>query len=192
MDFPLAGGATINPRKRVFLLLALLLCTAFGRAQEKKPSAAPASCTKEIPVGVKVVRLPDAEQHKVTLSDFSISASKDPATYDLSMRIKNGTSWCVTSFALTYFLGDARGQEWVANEYPTVVEFKTKADAPVKEGKAAPPPHSVGMLPGHEETRVVFDLYNYIQPRPVGYFDGFHLISAEVKNCMGYMITKAP
>ena len=32
----------------------------------------------------------------------------------------------------------------------------------------------------------------YIQPRPMGLFDGFHLISADIKSCMGYPLTKAP
>jgi hypothetical protein len=45
--------------------------------------------------------------------------------------------------------------------------------------------HSVGMAPGKDEKRVVFDLYNYIQPRPTGFFDGFHLISAEIKYSIG-------
>jgi hypothetical protein len=150
-------------------------------------------------VGVKIVRLPDAEQHKVAISELSVSASKDAPTYDLAMRIKNGTdNWCITSFGLTYLLGDARGQEWLANEYPAVVEFKTQSAKPavVKVGKtsaaAASAPHSIGMAPGRDEKRVVFDLYDYIQVRPTGYFDGFHLISAEIKYCMGYTLTKAP
>ena len=182
----------------MLLLSALLVCTVSGYAQGRAANGAPASCTNEIPVGVKVIRVPDAEQHKVTISDFSLTASKDAPTYDLSMRIKNSTdNWCITSFALTYALGDARGQEWVANEYPTVMEFKIRPDSPVPVtgSKVAPavdsPPHSVGMAPGQDEKRVVFDLYNYIQQRPTGYFDGFHLISAEMKYCMGYIITKA-
>jgi hypothetical protein len=146
---------------------------------------------------VKVIRLPEAEQHKVTISDFSVSASKDVPTYDLAMSIKNGTdNWCITSFAFTYLFEDARGQEWLANEYPAVMSFRTHLDSPalVKVGKTAPAvhstPHSVGMAPGREEKRVVFDLYDYIQTRPTGYFDGFHLISSEIKYCMGYMLTK--
>ena len=148
-------------------------------------------------MGVKVIRLPEGEQHRVTVSEFSLSASKDAATYDLSMRIKNGTdSWCITSLALTYLLGDARGQEWLANEYPAVMEFKTQIPPVVgKRGKTASgvnsAPHSVGLAPGTDEKRVVFDLYDYIQTRPTGYFDGFHLISAEIKYCMGYMLTKS-
>ena len=190
-----AGSAAINLRGKLLLLSVLLLCAVSAHAQGKKPNPGQTSCANEIPVGVKVIRLPDAEQHKVTVSDFSIMPGKGAATYDLAMRIKNGTSWCVTSLALTYSLGDARGQEWVANEYPAVVEFKTQPDTPAKDGKSAPPggapSHSVGMTPGKEEKRVVFDLYDYIQPRPTGYFDGSHLISAEMKYCMGYIITKA-
>jgi hypothetical protein len=201
MTLPSPRAATITLR-RTTLALALLLCAASAHAQAK--SAAPASCTGEIPFGVKVARLPDAEQKKVTLSEFSVSVSagKNPETYDLAMRVKNGSeTWCVTSLALTYVLGDARGQEWVANEYPAVMEFTThlasaddKAkDDKTKDAKAKPPiPHGVGMAPGKDEKRVVFDLYNYIQPRPTGLFDGFHLVSADVKYCMGYPLTKAP
>ena len=43
-----------------------------------------------------------------------------------------------------------------------------------------------------EEKRILFDVYFYIQPRPMGLFDGFHLISADIKSCMGYPLTKAP
>ena len=189
-------------------LLALLLCAASANAQAK-PATAPAPaatpkgiCTGEIPFGVKVVRLPDAEQKKVLISDFSVSPNKDAMTYDLAMRVKNGsTTWCLTSLAITYVLGDARGQEWTANEYPAVMAFTTQApstgDKPkpedkAKSDKAKAVPHPVGMPPGHEEKRTVFDLYNYIQPRPTGFFDGFHLISAEIKSCMGYPLTKSP
>jgi hypothetical protein len=193
-DVSRAGGTTIIPQKTLLLLSLLLLPTLSARAQGKKPKA-PAVCTGEIPVGVKVVRLPEAEQRKVTLSAFNVSPAKDSETYDLAMRIKNGTAWCLTSLALTYELGDARGQQWVANEYPAVMEFKTHADPP-KTNKTAPANpsgvHSVGMPPGQEETRILFDLYNYIQPRPAGFFDGFHLISAEVKYCMGYLLSKSP
>ena len=196
MNLTSAGNAKIILRNTMLLLSALLACTAPAHAQGKDASAGPTSCANEIPVGVKVVRLPDAEQHKVAISELSVSASKDAPTYDLAMRIKNGTdNWCITSFGLTYLLGDARGQEWVANEYPAVVEFKTQPAKPavVKVGKtsAAAAPHSIGMAPGLDEKRVVFDLYDYIQVRPTGYFDGFHLISAEIKYCMGYMLTKA-
>ena len=188
-------------------LLALLLFAASAHPQAKPPAAAK-PCTGEIPFGVKVVRLPDAEQKKVTLSDFSVSAREDVMTYDLAMRIKNGSAtWCITSLAITYVLGDARGQEWVANEYPAVMQFTThvasaddksnekssdKADDKPKDAKPKTPPHGVGMPPGKEEKRIVFDLYNYIQPRPMGLFDGFHLISAEVKSCIGYPLTKTP
>ena len=190
-----AGRSKHTLRITLVLLPALLLCAAPGRAQNNDPSGA--SCASEIPVGVKVVRLPEAEQHRVTVSEFSLSASKDAATYDLSMRVKNGTdSWCITSLALTYLLGDARGQEWLANEYPAVMEFKTQISPVIgKRGKTASgvnsAPHSVGLAPGTDEKRVVFDLYDYIQTRPTGYFDGFHLISAEIKYCMGYMLTKS-
>lgn len=192
-----AGRAKITLRNILVLLPALLLCSVSSHAQGRAATAGPASCANEIPVGVKVIRLPDAEQHKVTLSDFSVSASKDTATYDLAMRIKNGTdNWCITSFGFTYLLGDARGQQWLANDYPAVMGFKTQLDSPVraKEGKTAPAahsvPHSVGMAPGRDEKRVVFDLYDYIDTHPTGYFDGFHLISADIKYCMGYMLTK--
>ncbi len=198
MNLSSAGRAKTTLRNALVLLPALLLCTVSSHAQGKDASAGPASCANEIPVGIKVIRLPEAEQHKVTISDFSLSASKDAATYDLAMKIKNGTdNWCITSFALAYSLEDARGQEWVANEYPAVLEFKTQLDSPAlaREGKTAlavkSAPHSVGLAPGREEKRVVFDLYDYIQPRPTGYFDGFHLISAEIEFCMGYMLTKA-
>ena len=195
MNSSSAGRSKHTLRITLVLLPALLLCAAPGRAQNNDPSGA--SCASEIPVGVKVVRLPEAEQHKVTVSEFSLSANKDAATYDLSMRIKNGTdSWCITSLALTYLLGDARGQEWLANEYPAVMEFRTQLPPLlVKGGKTASgvnsAPHSVGLAPGTDEKRVVFDLYDYIQTRPTGYFDGFHLISAEIKYCMGYMLTKS-
>jgi len=181
---------------------ALLLCGASAHAQAKPAAASKAPCTGEIPFGVKVARLPDAEQKKVALSEFSVSAREDPMTYDLAMRVKNGSAtWCVTSLAITYTLGDARGQEWVANEYPAVMAFTThlaSADDKAKNDKAKDaktkpaPPHAVGMPPGKEEKRIVFDLYNYIQPRPMGLFDGFHLISAEIKSCTGYPLTKAP
>ena len=121
--------------KALFVLGAFLLCTISEHAQGGKPNAGPTACTDEIPVGVRVIRLPDAEQHKVTISDFSVSASKDAPTYNLAMRIKNGSSWCITSFALTYFLGDARGQQWVANEYPATMEFETQLDSPVSEAR---------------------------------------------------------
>jgi len=194
--------ATIVLRRALLALPALVLCAASAYAQAKPAGVAKPSCTGEIPFGVKVARLPDAEQKKVALSEFSISARQDPMTYDLAMRIKNGSAaWCVTSLAITYVLGDARGQEWVANEYPAVMEFTThlaSADDKVKDDKAkdakakAAPPHGVGMPPGKEEKRIVFDLYNYIQPRPMGLFDGFHLISAEIKSCTGYPLTKTP
>ena len=188
-------------------LLALLLCAAptptNAQAKPPAPSAAASKgvCTGEIPFGVKVVRLPDAEQKKVLISDFSVSPNKDTMTYDLSMRVKNGSAWCLTSLAITYVLGDARGQEWTANEYPAVMAFTTQAPSTgdkakpedkAKSDKVKAVPHPVGMPPGREEKRTVFDLYNYIQPRPTGLFDGFHLISAEIKSCMGYPLTKAP
>ena len=196
MNSPSAGRSKNTLPITFVLLPALLLCAVSSHAQSKDPGGA-TSCATEIPVGVKVIRLPEAEQRRVTVSEFSLSASKETPTYDLSMRVKNGTdSWCITSLALTYLLGDARGQEWLANEYPAIMEFKTQiSPAPGKRGKAASgvnsPPHSVGLAPGTDEKRVVFDLYDYIQTRPTGYFDGFHLISAEIKYCMGYMLTKS-
>src|SRR5271165_2100502 len=108
---------------------ATFFCSASGRRATFTPNgispvqgalpaaASKAPCTGEIPFGVKVARLPDAEQKKAALSEFSVSAREDPMTYDLAMRVKNGSAtWCVTSLAITYTLGDARGQEWVANE----------------------------------------------------------------------------
>jgi hypothetical protein len=200
--------AAIVRRHAPLALLAFLLCANSAHAQAKPPSAAAPTptaakgvCIGDIPFGVKVVRLPDAEQKKVLISDFSVSPNKDAMTYDLAMRVKNGSAWCLTSLAITYVLGDARGQEWTANEYPAVMAFTTQApsagDKPkpedkAKADKAKAVPHAVGMPPGHEEKRTLFDLYNYIQPRPTGFFDGFHLISAEIKSCMGYLLTKAP
>jgi hypothetical protein len=196
MTFPSAGQRKHPFRIALALLPAVLLCafSAYGQAKD----AGSAGCVSEIPVGVKVIKLPDAEQHRVTISEFSMATNKDAATYDLSMRVKNGTdSWCVTSLGLTYLLGDARGQEWLANEYPAVLEFRTQQPLPPGHAKtktvsaAALPAHGVSLAPGGDEKRVVFDLYDYIQPRPSGYFDGFHLISAEVKYCMGYALTKS-
>jgi hypothetical protein len=161
---------------------------AHGQSSGAQPTG---GCAAEIPTGVKVIRVPDAEQKKVTVSDFSVSPAKDPETYDLSMHIKNGTdNWCITSLAVTYVFGDARGQEWTANEYPAVTQFKIGSkSAPPKTGKTAPEPlANVGMPPGKDERRTLSDVYNYIQPRPTGYFDGFHLISAEIKYCMGYTL----
>ena len=194
MNSPSAGRAKHPLRITLALLPAFLLCAASGYGQGKETGGG--KCVAEIPVGVRVIRLPEAEQHRVTISEFSLSASKDAATYDLSMRIKNGTeSWCITSLALTYLLGDARGQEWLANEYPAVMEFKTRPSPGLVKGKSASglsaALHSVSLAPGGDEKRVVFDLYDYIQPRPSGYFDGFHLISAEIKYCMGYTLTKS-
>jgi hypothetical protein len=196
MNLPSRRTATLALRHMLLALLALLLCAVSAHAQAKPAAAAKPNCAGEIPFGVKVVRLPDAEQKKVTLSAFSISPSKDPPpareTYDLSMRVKNGSAnWCITSFSFTYQLGDARGQEWTAYEYPAVVAFKT-TNAPLAAGHKPPPPHAVGMAPGKEETRVVFDLYNYIEPRPTAFFDGFHLISADINYCLGYPLTKSP
>jgi hypothetical protein len=177
------------------LAAGLVLCpiSANARAADSKPL--PTTCTDQIPTGVKVTRVPEAEQHKVTISDFNVTPSKDPQTYDLAMQVKNGTdNWCITSLGVTYVLGDARGQEWTANEYPAVVEFKAPPETP-KPGSAHKaktganlPAHSIGMAPGDDEKRLLSDLYSYIQPRPTGYFDGFHLISAEIKYCMGYML----
>ncbi len=204
LSFPSRRGATSTRRHapRELALLALLLCTASAHAQAKPANAAKPSCAGEIPFGVKVVRLPDSEQKKVSLSDFSVSTRQDAMTYDLAMSVKNGSAtWCVTSLAITYSFGDARGQEWVANEYPAVLSFTThlpagddkSKDGKAKDAKAKPaPPHTVGMPPGHEEKRTMFDVYFYIQPRPMGLFDGFHLISAEIRSCTGYPLTKAP
>jgi len=178
-------------------LSVFLLCVASSHAQGIDANAVPISCANEIPIGVKVTRIPEADQHKVVISDFSVSASKNAPTYDLAMRIQNGTdAWCITSFALTYLFGDARCQAGVAHEYPAVMEFRAQFDAPGpgKGHNPSPSPssaaHGVGMAPGKDQKRVVFDLYNYIQPRPTGNFDGFHLISAEIKYCMGYTLTK--
>ena len=84
-----------------------------------------------------------------------------------------------------------------ANEYPAVMNFKTKAElAPsIKTVKASVSSKAaaanVGMAPGKDQRRVVLDVYNYIQPRPTGYFDGFHLISAQINYCMGYLVTES-
>jgi hypothetical protein len=179
------------------LAAAFLLAPASLRAQAEASKSAPPTCGTQIPTGVRVVRMPDTDQRSVAISDFSISASKSAQTYDLSMQIKNGTNkWCITSLALTYVFGDARGQEWTANEYPAVMNFKAQPDLPPpsKPGKAsaslnAPAPN-VGMPPGKDEKRMVFNVYDYIQPRPTGFFDGFHLISAQIDYCMGYAVSE--
>ncbi len=183
-------------REATFLACALLLLAASLPAQSAGAKAAPPVCGTDIPTGVRVIKLPDPEQHKVTISDFSVSANKDPHTYDLSMQIKNGTTaWCITSMAFTYVFGDARGQEWTANEYPSVVNFKEKSNSPpsAKTVKASlslnQPQPNVGMPPGKNQRRTVFNVYDYIDPHPEGYFDGFHLISADLKYCMGYALT---
>ena len=190
-----SSGRTKRPFRIILALLPAILFCAFSSFAQGKDTGG-GSCVAEIPVGVTVIRLPDAEQHKVTISEFSLVANKDAATYDLSMRIKNGTdSWCITSLGLTYVLGDARGQQWLANEYPAVVEFRTEPSSGIVKAKAGARAnsvsHSVSLAPGGDERRVVFDLYDYIQPRPSGYFDGFHLISAEIKYCMGYVPAKS-
>ena len=180
------------------LACALLLLVPVVHAQAAGAKSNPPACGAEIPTGVRVIKLPDAEQRKVTISDFSVSPSKDPQSYDLSMQVKNGTdTWCITSLAFTYVFGDARGQEWVANEYPSVMNFKEKLDSPqpAKTVKASlslnQPAPKVGMPPGKDQRRTVFNVYGYIEPHPTGYFDGFHLISAEIKYCMGYPLTAA-
>ena len=185
---------TTTAEKTSLALVAFLLCAVCARAQANDPSKV--ACPSEIPVGVKVVKLPEAEARKVAVSDFALSTSKDSATYNLAMRIKNGTAdWCITSLTLVYSFEDARGQEWIAHEYPAVQRFATKPapDPAAKPKKAASeaPKHSVGLSPGQDENRVVFDVYDYIQPRPLEIFDGFHLTSGEIKSCLGYMLTKS-
>jgi hypothetical protein len=191
----------LSPRVRA-ALLAFALCVATSGAFAQQPNAAgSATCGKEIPTGVKIVRIPEPDQRKLAISDFSVSTDHDAATYDLTMQVKNGTdNWCVTSFAITYSFGDARGQEWTANEYPTVLQFKSKPDSPPRPGpaKARKPasapdaiPHDVGIVPGGNEKRTVFNVYNYIDSHPKGLFDGFHLIAAEIKYSMGYSLTKS-
>jgi hypothetical protein len=155
--------------RTILCALAFVLCAVSAKAQAS--DAGKLACSNEIPVGVKVVKLPETEVHKVTVSDFALSTSKDGATYDLAMRVKNGTAdWCVTSFAFAYSFEDARGQEWRAYEYPAVKRFTTKPQpdpAPKpKKGATEGPKHSVGLSPGQDENRVVFDMYDYIQPRP--------------------------
>lgn len=185
-------------RTAAFLALALFFGTSCAFAQEPNTSDS-TTCGKEIPVGVRVVRIPEADQHKLTISDFSISTDHDASTYNLTMQVKNGTdNWCVTSFAIKYLFGDARGQEWTANEYPTVLQFKSGPDSvprPTKAQKAAssadPIPRNVGIVPGGDEKRTVFNVYNYIESHPSGLFDGFHLITAEIRYSMGYSLTKA-
>jgi len=186
------------PLKAIFVVAGLLFLGASVFAQSDGAKAAPPTCGAEIPTGVRVIRMPETDQHSVTISDFGVSASTSGETYDLSMQIKNGTGkWCITSLALTYVFGDARGQEWTANEYPAVMNFKAKAElAPsVKTVKASvsskAPAANVGMAPGKDQRRVVFDVYNYIQPRPAGFFDGFHLISAQINYCMGYLVSES-
>lgn len=170
------------PLKAIFVVAGLLFLGTSLFAQSDGAKAAPPTCGAEIPTGVRVIRMPEADQHSVTVSDFSVLASTGAETYDLSMQIKNRTGkWCITSLALTYVFGDARGQEWTANEYPAVMNFKTKAElAPsVKTVKASvsskAPAANVGMAPGKDQRRVVFDVYNYIQPRPTGFLMGFIL-----------------
>jgi hypothetical protein len=184
---------TTTEVKTILAVVAFLLCAVSARAQANDPSKI--ACPSEIPVGVKVVKLPDAELHKVAVSDFALSTSKDSATYNLAMRIKNGTAdWCITSLAFVYSFEDARGQEWTAHEYPAVQRFTMKpVPDPAKPKKAASeaPKHSVGLSPGQDENRVVFDVYDYIQPRPLEIFDGFHLTSGEIKSCLGYVLTKS-
>jgi hypothetical protein len=185
---------TKTAARTVLSVLAFVLCAVSARAQAS--DASKPACPTEIPVGVKVVKLPEAEVHKVAISDFALSTSKDGATYNLAMRIKNGTAdWCITSLAFAYSFEDARGQEWTAHEYPAVQRFTTKPapDPASKPKKAASeaPKHSVGLSPGQDENRVVFDVYDYIQPRPLEVFDGFHLTSGEIKSCLGYMLTKS-
>ena len=182
-----------NASKTILSALAFVLCAVCARAQANDPSKI--ACPSEIPVDVKVVKLPEAEAHKVAVSDFALTR-KDGATYNLAMRIKNGTAdWCITSLTFVYSFEDARGQEWTAHEYPAVQRFTTKPapDPAAKPKKAASegPKHSVGLSPGQDENRVVFDVYDYIQPRPLEIFDGFHLTSGEIKSCLGYMLTKS-
>lgn len=198
MRFPLGRSAKLSPRNAFLLLSVFLLSNPLTHAQGTNTKAVSITCADEIPTGVKVTRVPDADQHKVTISEFSVSPSKNAPTYQLAMQVKNGTDkWCITSFAFTYSFGDARGQEWTAKEYPAVLEFKAQSDLPqpgvVSKSKPAAnsPAHRIGIAPGKDEKRVVSDLFNYIQPRPGSYFDGFHLISAEINYCMGYPLTSA-
>ena len=181
--------------RNILLFASLVLALYTGSAKAQGTAAGKLACPNEIPTGVKIVRLPAAEQSKVTISDFNLLTTKDSASYDLSMRIKNGTdNWCLTSFAFAFSFGDARGQGWVANEYPAVQRFTTKPDSPLpaKGQKSAPvsAPHSAVLNPGQDETRVLFDVYDYIHPRPSGPFDGFHIISGEIRSCLGYVLDK--
>ncbi len=173
-----------------FSTLAILFCAASGSAQGTKPV-----CPSEIPAGTKIVRLPVSEQPKITVSDFNLSLTKDGASYDLTMRIKNGTdNWCLTSFAPPHSFGDARGQEWIANEYPVAKRFTTKPDPPSSPGQKSAlrsSNHSVGLNPSQDEIRTLFDVYDYIQPRPLATFDGFHIISGEVRLSFGYTLDKS-
>ena len=184
---------TTTAVRTILAVLALMLCAPSARAQAN--DAGKLACATEIPVGVRVVKLPEGELHKVAVSDFALSTSKDVTTYNLAMRVKNGTAdWCITSFTLAYKFQDARGQEWIAYEYPAVKRFSAKPPDPApkpKKGAAEGPKHSVGLSPGQDEDRVVFDVYDYIQPRPLEVFDGFHLTSGEIKSCLGYMLTKS-
>jgi hypothetical protein len=198
MCFPSRPVAKLTGPRALVALAAVLVCVACCQAQAIDAKIGSGSCASPIPTGVKVVKVPDEDQHKVTLSGFSVSTNKDAGSYDLQMQIKNGTDkWCITSFGLTYVLGDARGQEWTASEYPAVMTFKVPSipARPVSGRKPLPTidpsPHNLGMAPGEDATRIVVDIYNYIQPHPSGYFDGFHLISAEMKYCMGYILNEA-
>src|ERR1700676_4763653 len=73
--------ARITLQNTMLALSAFLLCVASSHAQKNDANAVPISCANEIPVGVKVIRLPEADQHKVVISDFGVSASKDAPTY---------------------------------------------------------------------------------------------------------------
>ena len=107
------------PLKAIFVVAGLLFLATSVFAQSDGAKAVPSTCGAEIPTGVRVIRMPEADQHSVTISDFGVSASAGAETYDLSMQIKNGTGkWCITSLALTYVFGDARGQEWPRTNIP--------------------------------------------------------------------------
>jgi hypothetical protein len=69
--------------RTILSALAFVLCAVSAKAQAN--DAGKLACSNEIPAGVKVVKLPEAELHQVTVSDFALSSSKDGATFNLGM-----------------------------------------------------------------------------------------------------------
>ena len=128
------------------LMFALVFVVNGAHAQSggAKPTG---SCAAEIPTGVKVIRFPTRNKKKSPCRISVCRPAKDPETYDLSMQIKNATdNWCITSLAVTYIFGDARGQEWTANEYPAVTQFKTASKSRKRRRRRNPLPNLPGTL----------------------------------------------